>query len=110
MTIRVKSAPVNDFTSNVCGETAGSLHYISGITPERANQVLNIDKGGGNPPLTYFMEGCGAYIIATKLYINMKWQRLPAITNTWKISCVPKLGCFALNAGILIAYITPPTV
>lgn len=55
MTIRVKSAPVNDFTSNVCGETAGSLHYISGITPERAKQVLNIDKGGGNPPLTYFM-------------------------------------------------------
>lgn len=48
-------APVNDFTSNVCGETAGSLHYISGITPERAKQVLNIDKGGGNPPLTYFM-------------------------------------------------------
>lgn len=55
MTIRVKSAPVYDFTSNVCGETAGSLHYISGITPERAKQVLNIDKGGGNPPLTYFM-------------------------------------------------------
>ncbi len=55
MTIRVKPAPVNDFTSNVCGETAGSLHYISGITPERAKQVLNIDKGGGNPPLTYFM-------------------------------------------------------
>lgn len=41
----------------MCGETAGSLHYISGITPERARQVLNIDKGGGNPPLTYFMEG-----------------------------------------------------
>lgn len=80
MTIRVKSAPVNDFTSNVCGETAGSLHYISGITPERAKQVLNIDKGGGNPPLTYFMGG--DYIIATKLYISMKWQRLPAITNT----------------------------
>ena len=40
---------------NVCGETAGSLHYISGITPERAKQVLNIDKGGGNPPLTYFI-------------------------------------------------------
>lgn len=55
MTIRVKPAPVNDFTSNVCGETAGSLHYISGITPERAKQVLNIDKGGGNPPLTYYM-------------------------------------------------------
>lgn len=55
MTIRVKSAPAYDFTSNVCGETAGSLHYISGITPERAKQVLNIDKGGGNPPLTYFM-------------------------------------------------------
>lgn len=81
MTIRVKSAPAYDFTSNVCGETAGSLHYISGITPERAKQVLNIDKGGGNPPLTYFMGG-GDYIIATKLYISMKWQRLPAITNT----------------------------
>lgn len=81
LTIRVKPAPVNDFTSNMCGETAGSLHYISGITPERAKQVLNIDKGGGNPPLTYFM-GVWYYIIATKLYISMKWQRLPAITNT----------------------------
>ena len=56
LTIRVKPAPAYDFTSNVCGETAGSLHYISGITPERAKQVLNIDKGGGNPPLTYFIE------------------------------------------------------
>ena len=46
MTIRVKPAPVNDFTSNVCGETAGSLHYISGITPERAKQVLNIKAAG----------------------------------------------------------------
>lgn len=55
MTIRVKSAPAYDFTSNVRGETAGSLQYISGITPERAKQVLNIDKGGGNPPLTYSM-------------------------------------------------------
>lgn len=72
MTIRVKSAPVNDFTSNMCGETAGSLHYISGITPERAKQVLNIDKGGGNPPLTYFMGsvgrtgGCGCWQKPTK--------------------------------------------
>ena len=82
LTIRVKQAPVYDFTSNVFGETAGSLHYISGITPEMAKQVLNIDKGGGNPPLTYFMGYGGYYITATKLYISMKWQRLPAITNT----------------------------
>lgn len=81
LTIRVKPAPAYDFTSNVCGETAGSLHYISGITPERAKQVLNIDKGGGNPRL-HILWVCGDYIIATKLYISMKWQRLPAITNT----------------------------
>jgi len=55
LTIRVKPAPVNDFTSNVCGETAGSLHYISGITPEREKRVFKKKKGGGNPPLTYFM-------------------------------------------------------
>ena len=84
MTIRVKSAPVYDFTSNVCGETAGSLHYISGITPERAKQVLNIDKGGGNPMQglkkkraagirrLHILWVCGDYIIATKLYISMK--------------------------------------
>lgn len=56
LTVQVKSAPVYDFTSNVCGEKAGSLHYLSGIMPDKAKQVLNIDKGGGIPPLTYFME------------------------------------------------------
>ena len=71
MTIRVKPAPVNDFTSNVCGETAGSLHYISGITPERAKQVLNIDKAAEIRRL-HILWVCGDYIIATKLYISMK--------------------------------------
>ena len=64
-------APVYDFTSNVCGETAGSLHYISGITPERARQVLNIDNGGGNPPLTYFMGGDCAFIRSFIIHTKM---------------------------------------
>jgi len=38
----------------MCAEKQPAVS-ISGITPERAKQVLNIDKGGGNPPLTYSM-------------------------------------------------------
>ena len=38
-------------------------------------------------------------IFATKQYITIKWQALPSIINTWKISCDPKFLCLALKMG-----------
>ena len=35
---------------------------------------------------------CGTPYHSIYTYMTKKWQKLPAITNRWKISCIPKLG------------------
>ncbi len=67
--------------------------YFSGFyfyAPETLFQHLHIYKqksAGGFPPA---LSGTPYHSIYT--YMTKKWQKLPAITNRWKISCIPKLG------------------